>query len=357
MKDKLRAAFALIKETFQEWRDDKASRLAAALTYYTIFSLAPLLLIVISLVGLLVNPADVRGRIVNQVRDLVGKDGADMVVTMIDNASRSNASGIAAIIGVVTLLLGAVGVFNALRDALNTIWEVEPAKTHGIVGMIKSRLAPFALIPAVGFLLLVSLVVDTALSVGRSYLGDLLPSVVYATALQILGLVVSFLIITFLFATIYKFLPDTDIAWSDVWIGAAVTALLFSVGRFAIGLYLGHSSTASTYGAAGSLIILLLWIYYSAQILFLGAEFTQVYARRYGTHFGREEGPQPSDEARALRPRAAQPDRQAAPTPRPAPVQVVRPRADVIEKPTPKGYALSGIVAFLLGVLLMGWRK
>jgi len=348
----LKTIFSLLKETFQEWKDDKASRLAAALSYYTIFSLAPLLLVAITVVGFVMDPGEIKGELYSQVRDLVGRDGADMIRTMVDNAAASDAKGLAAVVSVVTLLLGATGVFMALKDALNAIWDVEPEPGRGIIGMIKDRALSFSLVPGIGFLLLVSLLVDALLSVLAKYANDLMLSDVWITAIRVISLGVSLAVITGLFAVIYKVLPDATIAWRDVWIGAAFTAALFTLGRFAIGLYIGNSSTASSYGAAASLIVILLWIYYAAQILFFGAEFTQVYARRFGSQIesdaaDRETGPAraPQGIAPRERPRAA-PER-AAPR-RQSPMAA----ATYVQKGKPLGYALTGLVAFFLGVLV-----
>jgi len=280
---KLKEFFSLLKETGSEWKEDNASRLAAALAYYTIFSLAPLLLLVISLVGFITSKHTIEGEIYGQIADLVGQESANSIRDIVENVNQAGGGTFATIVGLVTLIFGATGVFGQLQGSLNTIWDVKPKPGGGLVGMIRARLLSFAMVPAIGFLLLVSLVVDAILAAGSNYLQDLFPSQVYVTVLQIVSLVVSIGVITALFMLIYRVLPDAQIAWSDVWIGAFATALLFTIGRVAIGLYLGHSSTASAYGAAGSLIVILLWIYYSAQLLFLGAEFTQVYARRYGS--------------------------------------------------------------------------
>lgn len=354
----MKTVFSLLKETFQDWKEDKASRLAAALSYYTIFSIAPLLLVAITVVGFVMDPGDVKGELYAQVRDLVGREGADMVQTMVDNAAASDAKGLAAVVSVVTLLIGATGVFMALKDALNTIWEVQPAPGRGLIGMIKDRVLSFSLVPGIGFLLLVSLIVDALLSAASNYANGLFLSDIWIAVIRVASLVVSFLVITGLFAVIYKVLPDAKIAWRDVWIGAAVTSLLFTVGRFAIGLYIGNSSTASAYGAAGALIVLLLWIYYAAQILFLGAEFTQVYARRYGSRIEPEEGAVAvTPEARAqqgLGPAAPSGTRDRARTqPQPsAPRPGDDPPATYVQKGKPLGYALTGLVAFFLGVLV-----
>jgi membrane protein len=273
--------WSLLKETFSEWSEDKASRLAAALAYYTIFSLAPLLIIVIAVAGLVFGQEAARAELFAQIQGLVGQEGAQLIETMVESASQPTSGIIATTIAIATILFGAIGLFGQLQDALNTIWEVEPKPERGIFGMIKDRFLSFTMVLGIGFLLLVSLIISAVVSALNPYLTDLLPGSIYL--IQILNFVISFGVITLLFAMIYKVLPDVEIAWSDVWIGAAVTSLLFSVGKFLIGLYLGNSSAGSAYGAAGSLVILLLWVYYSTQILLFGAEFTQVYAKRYGS--------------------------------------------------------------------------
>jgi membrane protein len=277
----LGAVWDLLKEIFSEWSEDKAARLAAALAYYITFSLAPLLLIVIAIVGLLFGQEAVQGRVVEQIQGLVGPDGAQLVQTMLQSTRQSGSNIVATLIGIVTLLLGATGVFVQLQDALNTIWEVAPKPGRGVLGMVKDRLLSFTMLLGIGFLLLVSLAVSAGLAALSSFLGDLLPGLFEVA--KVLDFVISLGVITLLFAMIYKFLPDVKIRWGDVWVGAAVTSLLFTVGKFLIGLYLGYSSAASVYGAAGSLAVLLIWIYYTAQIVLLGAEFTQVYAKRYGS--------------------------------------------------------------------------
>ncbi len=275
----------ILKLTYQDWKDDNASRLSAALAYYTVFSLAPMLAIVIAITGLIWGTEAIRTQILSQVHDLIGPQGADFVATLIANRG-SPAEGIAALLlGILTLLFGALGVFNELHTSLNIIWNIKVEKTKGFLQSIKKllidRFLSFAMILAIGFLLLVSLVVTAALSATQETIGNAFPfSEVF---MQIVNLALSVGVITILFALMFKFLPDAEIAWHDAWIGAFFTSLLFSLGKAAIGIYLGNSAVGSTFGAAGSLVLLLLWIYYSAQILFFGAEFTQVYANQYGS--------------------------------------------------------------------------
>jgi membrane protein len=279
----VKSAFGLVKESFKEWQEDGALDLGAALAYYTIFSIAPMLLVVIAVAGWVWGREAVQGQLVGQMQGLLGTQGAEAIQGMIANAGKhgSGSGLLATIVGLATTLFGATGVFVQLQNALNRIWDVEPKPGGGIWGFVKNRLLSFGMLLGIGFLLLVSLVLSAAMgSIDRW--AESLGGAGQVLA-RILAFGVSFAVVTLLFAMIYKFLPDVKIAWRDVAIGAAVTALLFTIGKFLIGLYLAKSSVASGYGAAGSLVILLLWTYYSAQIVFLGAEFTQVYASRYGS--------------------------------------------------------------------------
>jgi membrane protein len=295
----------LLKLSYQGWKEDKASRLSAALAYYTIFSLAPLLIIVIAVTGLFWDQVAVQAQVMNQVEGLVGAEGRAFISDLLTSASSPAKDIAATIIGIITLLFGALGVFNELHNALNTIWEVKEEEPKGFLESIKkvifSRLLSFTMILAIGFLLLVSLVISAGLSAVQETVGNAIP--VSEILLQLVNLVISVGVITVLFALIFKFLPDAEIAWRDVWLGAFVTALLFSLGKFLIGLYLGNSAVASSFGAAGSLVLLLLWIYYSAQILFFGAEFTEVYANNYGSKIvpEGEETAEPADSPQAGR--------------------------------------------------------
>ncbi len=273
--------FALIRDTFKEWKEDNAARLAAALAYYTTFSLAPLLVLVIAVAGLLGGREAAQNQVMGQVRELIGLQGSEFVQSMIESASRPATGLLATAIGTVTLLFGALGAFGELQNALNTIWDVKPKPVHGLWEGIRryltSRLLSFAVVVGVGFLLLASLVVSAGLSSLGQYLGGL--NLFAEFWLQVINLIISFAVVTLLFMLIFKFLPEVKIGWKDVALGAAVTSVLFNLGKSLIGLYLGRSSVGTTFGAAGSLAILLIWIYYSAQILFLGAEFTQVYTK------------------------------------------------------------------------------
>jgi membrane protein len=276
-------AVSLIKETVSEWSSDRASRLAAALAFYTTFSIAPLLVIVIALTSAIFGEEAARGQIERELGSLVGEEAAAFVQGMVARGAQEDSRGFASVLGILALLFGATGAFAELRGALNTVWNVEPKSRNFLAGLFESRLLSFAMVLGVGFLLLVSLVLSAALAALTEFVGRYAGSG-EALLFQAAGFVTSFLVVTALFAMIFKFLPDDEIQWKDVWIGASVTALLFSGGKFLIGLYLGRSAVASTYGAAGALAVLLLWVYYSAQILLFGAEFTEVYARRFGSH-------------------------------------------------------------------------
>lgn len=282
----------LLKLAHQGWTEDNASRLSAALAYYTIFSLAPLLVIIIAVTGLIWDAGAVRAQILGQVQSLVGAEGAEFVAGLMTNTGSIGEGILTLLIGVLALLFGALGVFNELHTSLNIIWNIKVEKPKGFWGSLKKvlldRLLSFTMILGIGFLLLVSLVVTAGVSATQETLGDAFP--MSELLLQIVNLVLSVGVITVLFALIFKFLPNARIAWRDVWMGAFVTSLLFSLGKTVIGIYLGNSAAASTFGAAGSLVLLLIWIYYSAQILFFGAEFTQVYANRYGSKMLHEGG-------------------------------------------------------------------
>jgi membrane protein len=272
---------SLLKQSFKEWQDDNVSQLAAALAYYTVFSLTPLLVLAIAIAGAVFGEEAARGEIVGQIQGLVGTSGAEAIETALDNANQPEISSIASLISIAVLLFGASGVFAQLQEALNTVWNVRPKPNRGVKGLIRKRLLSFSMVLAIGFLLLVSLVLSAALSALANINLNLLPGL--EIFWQILNFLLSFGLISLLFALMYKYLPDVKIAWGDVWVGAIITALLFSFGKYILGLYLGQGSFGSAYGAAGSLVIILAWVYYSAQILLFGAEFTQVLARHYGS--------------------------------------------------------------------------
>jgi membrane protein len=270
---------ALFKETWTEFTDDKAQRLGAALAYYTIFSIAPLMLIAVRIASIVF--ADAQAKMIAEMHSVMGPAVANSLTELLANARNPKGGAIATIVGIVTLLLGAAGVFGQLQDALNTIWNVETKPAGGVVGFIKGRFLSMAMVMGIGFLLLVSLIFDTALAMMGKWISARIPG--GESLLHIVGLVVSFALITVLFAMMFRYLPDTRVEWRDVWLGAAFTSFLFALGKFALALYLGKGAVGSAYGAAGSLVIILVWVYWSAQILFFGAEFTQVYARRHGS--------------------------------------------------------------------------
>lgn len=279
----LKETISVLKQTFSEWIEDQAPTLGAALAYYTVFSLAPLLIIAISIAGLVFGKEAAQGQIFDQLRGLLGDESGRAMQVMVQNASAKPATGlVATLAGFAMLLFGASGVFGQLQTSLNAIWGVQPKPGRGILGIIRDRILSFGFILVVGFLLLVSLLLTAAIAFVGHRFGDMVPGM--EALAQILNSIFSLAVITLLFAMVFKFLPDARIAWHDVWIGAFLTAALFTFGKFGLGLYLGKSGVASSYGAAGSLIVLLLWVYYSSQIVFFGAEFTQVYANRFGSH-------------------------------------------------------------------------
>lgn len=292
----IRALGALLGDTLWQWFNANAQRLGASLAFYSVFSMAPLLVVVVGIAGLVFGREAAEGQIVWQIRDLIGQQGAEVIQTMLQNANRPAAGLMATVIGLLVLLFGASAVFAELRSSLNMVWGVQAPATVGLVSIVKNRFFSFAMVVAIGFLLLVSLVVNAILSAAGTLMGGMLP--VPEPVLQLVNTAISLAAITGLFALLYKMVPDVTIAWQDVMTGAFVTALLFSAGKLAIGLYLGKASIGSAYGAAGSVVVLLMWVYYSAQVFFLGAVFTRLYAERYGSRAPRLKG-------RAGRPRAA----------------------------------------------------
>jgi membrane protein len=276
-----RVLWNLLKNTVSEWSQDNTPRLGAALAYYATFSLAPLLIIAVSISGLVFGREAATGQIVGQIQGLVGVDTAMAIQAMIEKSNQPAASVIASLISIVALLFGASGVFVELQQSLNTIWDVQPKPKRGLWAFVKDKFFSFSMVVGTGFLLLVSLIISAALAAISNIAMGLIPG--WEVIPNVINFIISFLVITVLFALIFKYVPDAEIAWADVWIGAAVTALLFTIGKALIGFYIGYSSLSSTYGAAASLAVILLWVYYSAQILFFGAEFVQVYANTYGS--------------------------------------------------------------------------
>jgi membrane protein len=268
------------KAIFWQWLDNEPFQMAAALAYYTIFSLAPLLLIAIAIAGFAFGREAAQDQVVEALQDLVGRDSARAIQEMIRNAGTRDSGFLAAGFGILLLLFGAGGVVGQLQYSLNKIWRVAGSSQSTVMQLIRQRLLSFAVILAVGFLLLVSLVVTAVLSAVSQFFSGILPG--GEVLWQWVDVVVSFGFITLLFALIYKILPDVNVSWNDVWIGAAVTSFLFTLGKLGIGMYLGRSSVSSTYGAAGSLVTLLLWVYYSSLIFFFGAELTHYYSAQRG---------------------------------------------------------------------------
>jgi membrane protein len=271
----------LVKATFSSWLNDYAPSMGAALAYYTLFSIAPLLLIVISTAGLVFGEQAVRGEIFDQLRGLMGEQGAQAVQTLLESVSQPEKSAAGTIIGTVLLLVGATTVFGELQDAFDRIWRAPVKEETGWWKVLRGRLLSFGVILGIGFLLIVSLVFSAALAALGKWWGPYFPG------LEVLAIAVNFIfsfaLMTAMFAMLYKFMPRVKIAWKDVWAGATVTALLFAVGKLLIGLYIGKSAISSGYGAAGSLVVVLVWVYYSAQIFLLGAEFTRIYSHSHGS--------------------------------------------------------------------------
>lgn len=270
----------LLKSAAADFMADKALRLSAALAYYSVFSLAPLLIVAISIAGSIFGEDAARGAIKDQLAGALGPETAAAVQEMIKGASNSGNGTLMAIIGFGVLLVSASGVFAELKDAMNTVWNIEPATGGGILSLIKDRILSLTMVLVIGFLLLVSLVLSATIAAANHWISAVMP--IPITAWYLLNFGVSLAVVTALFAMIFKVLPDANVRWSDVWTGAFLTSCLFSLGKFLLALYLGRPEAASTYGAAGALILILSWVYYSAAILLFGAEFTQVYAKAKG---------------------------------------------------------------------------
>jgi membrane protein len=276
MKNGVRVISSVLQEATKEWLNDKAARMGAALAFYSILSLAPLLLIAIALAGLFFDQAMAREHLLNQVSELVGSQGAEAIKVMLDSGTKEGGK-LATVLGIATLLFGASGVFGELQAAMDAVWDVKP-KPMSWWDMLRARFLSFAMVIGVGFLLLISLVISTIIASVHTALEGRLPQ--FEFAWHALSSLATLMIVTLLFALIFKVLPDAKVDWRDVWGGALLTAIMFSIGKLAIGIYLGKSGLASGYGAAGSLVVLVVWVYYSSQILFFGAEITHVMARR-----------------------------------------------------------------------------
>lgn len=276
----LSETWSLLRQTINEWFEDGAPRLGAALAYYSVFSIGPLLLIAIGVASLIFDSGMVEREVMGQVGRLIGDQGAQAVQAMISNASIGNRSTIGTLLGIALLLFGAVAVVVQLKDALNIIWNVQEPQASGVWGYTRKYVLSLAAVLGFGFLLTISLLTTTVIGAAGKYWGSGVPEGMLAAV----NFVVDFGVLMLLFAMMFKWLPDIQIAWRDVWTGAALTALLFIFGKFLIAFYLGRQGLESTFGAASSIVLILVWIYYSAQLVFFGAEFTQVYARRHGSH-------------------------------------------------------------------------
>jgi membrane protein len=306
----------LIKGTFQDWGEDKGTRLAAALAYYTIFSVGPILVVLIAVAGLVFGPDATSGQIGGRLSGVLPSQTADFLQTLIKSASEPAAGIIATVIGIVTLLFTAAGIFGQLKDALNTIWEVAPAKGGGIVGAVVKNAGNFVVLLGVALLLIASLVVNALFAAVAPLLGGDFERLAWLW--NLLNYVVSLALLAVGFAALFRFLPDVRFAWKDALTGGGVTALLFVLGQVALGIYMGLANVGSAFGAAASLVVLLVWIYYSSIILLLGAEFTQVYANTYGSQAVPKRGASfVTEEARAqqgTRPKGRRTDAPDAPT-------------------------------------------
>ena len=277
----LRKIGRLLQKTFQEWQKDKASRIAAALAYYTVFSISPLLVIAIAIAGAFFGQETASEQITDQLTALVGEDGVKPILVALNNISQPKIRGWASLISIAVLMLGASGIFAQLQDALNTVWKVKPQPGQGVFIFLRKRLSSFLMVLAIGFLLILSLILSTVVAALSKYRTDFLPG--SQILWENLDFLVSLGLLTFLFGLMFKYVPDVKIAWKDVLVGSIITALLFIFGKFILGIYISKGTLGSAYGAAGSLIVFLAWVYYSAQIILFGAEFTQVYSRMYGS--------------------------------------------------------------------------
>jgi membrane protein len=275
------AIVQLLKDTATGWDEDNVARLAASLAYYTLLSIAPLIILAVAVAGLAFGESAAREHISSEMAGVVGAGAAEAIQSIAKNARAPGTGIVSLVVGIVVLLFGASGVFGELQSALNTVWEVAPKPGRGIWGMIKDRFFSFTLVVGVAFLLLVSLVLSAGLTWAGQFFESSLPGGAFVW--QVLNFFISMAVVTCLFALIFKTLPDVHIKWRDVWVGSAVTAGLFTLGKFGLGIYLGSAGVSSAYGAAGSIVALVIWVFYSAQVMLVGAEFTEAYARRYGS--------------------------------------------------------------------------
>jgi membrane protein len=282
----------LIRESASEWSDDNALRLSASLAFYTLLSLAPLVVVIVAVAAMAFGRKAAAGQLAWEIQGMLGMEQARAVEALILGALKPNQGGIATVISVITLALGATAVVVELQDALNVIWHVQTqseSKLAGILAFVRRRVYSLVMVLGVGFLLLVSIIFSAWITAMGESFGPMFP--VHETGLHTVSFLISFVVVTFIFAAIYKIMPGVELQWSDVLVGACFTALLFTVGKQLIGLYLGKAAIGSGYGAAGSLVVVLVWVYYSAQLFFLGAEFTKVYTRRFGSHFAAKLNP------------------------------------------------------------------
>lgn len=279
-KNFFRNTFDLLAETYNQFLDDKGFKMSAALSYYAAFSLGPMLIIIISIAGFFFGEEAARGGIVKEFSSLMGKEGAEIIETIIKGAANKTTGIIATVVSIIFLVLGSLAVFVELQESLNIIWGVELRPGRAILSLLKTRLTSLYMVITTGFLLIISLAINSFITLAYNYFGTLFNSMLPMA--DVLNIISSFIIITLLFALIFKYLPDVILSWKYVWFGALITSLLFSIGKYLIGLYLGNSSYSSTYGAAASMVILFIWIYYSGLILYFGAEFTQVFRNKYG---------------------------------------------------------------------------
>lgn len=273
----------LLQATWHAWSTHRAPRAGAALAYYTIFSLAPLLVIVIAVAALVFGQEAAQGKLVTDIQGVVGVESARAIQAMIEKARAPAAGLFATVLSLITLLIGATGVVSELKDTLNTIWHVQPAPDSGLLSTLKAYLMSLVFVLGMGFLLLVSLIVSAVLSALSGFFSHLFPSPWLIHVWQMVNLVISLGVMTVLFGMLYRFLPDTEVPWRDVWMGAGITALLFAISQFFIGLYLGKSSIGSAYGPTGSLVLLLAWVYYGSLVFLFGVEFAAVYAQSRGS--------------------------------------------------------------------------
>lgn len=353
-----KAVFELLRDAGLKWGADKANIFAAALAYYTMFSLAPLLVLVVAIANRVLQQANVQEVIINFTTQNLGTDVARIVADILQSSALQNSSGVlASIVSTGIVIWGATGIFNHLKRALNTIWGVEPELPTGLSGVfyfMQTRLLAFVMVLGVGFLLIVAVLVNTIIAVVNGLIADYFPAFTAVTESSLTSLLLILLLPAVAFAVIFKALPDAKVAWRDVWLGAVVTAVLFAVGNYGISIYLQYTSVASAYGAAGSLIVMLLWVYYSAQIFFFGAEFTQVFANRYGSNVV------PSENAVAMRRQRIQESEPAPPKPQPlSAYEYQLPPGDSPLRQRAKqwGFGLLGLAAGLLVGFIASLRR